>query len=75
MLDAKTAKKLKLARTIIAGKRSLKAAQQATVKLKPSRKTAAKLRALRRFKVKLSGTASDAGGHARAVTRTVTISR
>ena len=74
-LPAKTAKKYKLGRSLVARTRALKLAQQVTLNLKSARKAVNKLRRLRRVKVQLVATATDPGGHARTITKKLTLAR
>jgi hypothetical protein len=76
-VDAKTAKKLHIARTLVVGraKATLTAAGKTTLKVKLSRKAQKALKKASKVKLTLRTTAKDAAGNVRTVTKRVTLKR
>lgn len=74
-VPAKTAKKYKVSRSLIARSRSLKMAQQVTLRMKPGSRSRKRLGRLRRVKATLVATGTDSAGNKRTVTKRVTLAR
>ena len=74
-IDKRTARRLKLSRTIGRAKGARIAAGRFTVTVKLSRKTARKLARLRSLKLSIALTAADAAGNRSAMKRSLTLKR